>query len=614
MHAVQCGSSIGGRRALSSVLGGLVQRCGWLVQLHAVCGWSLSERVRFEQLWLVPLRHLLPFWHRFSAVVPRRIVEQRHWRRVAGHLRGVRRRPVLSVWLQPTRQLHAGTLLPAQRVVPHPVPCRLVRRRSWQLVVCALSAGSASAHSASSECVLCVLGEEATPVEPGATQCSPCPALTLAAAPDVCSVCTSVGCTGGPQCAVGYQGDLCSECTAGFFVQRQVQAGMALACALCPPISGELIALLVFVLLLVAAVLVQLNSSSAAQSLLVPLGIAASNVQLLSFLALVDLHWSHGTALFLRTSTSLISLHVQGLSVESACFITYPAAFVAALVAPGAFAVLVAILSISKRGARNDACRRRLSALLPVVLRALLSFLSLAYVEVAWQAWSVFDCTSIASSRRVREYVQLECGSGAWWQYAGPAIAAMMLYVGGVPLVLWALVRRSDTDELLGTAVTCLRTERRGWFVGQLLWRLAAMLTLRLFFGHTGVQCALLALLFAVRPLYVTVGAPYCDRRYLRQEQLHACLSAFVFACGVVSWACKVSGSGEDALFVMVVLALCMHASCAAYFARYAWKEQHRQRQKDHSETSEADPQEAKLPVELSDIRNALQQPLLTPH
>src|SRR5262249_37571938 len=141
----------------------------------------------------------------------------------------------------------------------------------------ACDTGSAQLNPGSTQCVQCAVGETTT--APGAPACSACPSNTYAftSAPGQCSKCDSLGCTGSPNCAVGYSGALCSLCEPGFY---QTQNGLYRECLACGSSKPWVPVLFVLVLLLVAAAFAKLAVNEVVLQLTVPLNIALAYMQL----------------------------------------------------------------------------------------------------------------------------------------------------------------------------------------------------------------------------------------------------------------------------------------------------------------------------------------------
>jgi hypothetical protein len=95
---------------------------------------------------------------------------------------------------------------------------------------------------------------------------------------------------------VGYGGVLCTVCAPSFFQEGDVS--VAMSCQPCPPSSAWLLALTALFLVLLAVLLLKLNSSKLFQALLVSLSVGTTYWQLLSFLGAVQLQWSNGASHF----------------------------------------------------------------------------------------------------------------------------------------------------------------------------------------------------------------------------------------------------------------------------------------------------------------------------
>lgn len=125
-----------------------------------------------------------------------------------------------------------------------------------------------------SACAECRLGSISP--ETGASECIACQANTFPH-PNriVCRQCQTLGCTGTPDCVVGYEGDLCSTCAPGFFVDAT--KGQSLySCTPCGAAPAWALIVLTVVLLLIGVAFLKLNTSALFQKALVPLRSAAT--------------------------------------------------------------------------------------------------------------------------------------------------------------------------------------------------------------------------------------------------------------------------------------------------------------------------------------------------
>jgi hypothetical protein len=305
----------------------------------------------------------------------------------------------------------------------------------------------------------------------------------------------------------------------------------------------------------------------------------------LAFLGAVQLQWSGGALRFLQGSTALFSLHIQGIVVESACFMSWSTVFISALAAPLLVAAVLLLACLAVQAApvvgaavRCHSCAARLFTIEShsarrAALAAFISFLTLAYVEVSWQTLSVFDCTTVDGVSYLRDNVQIECGSAEWWRYAAFGVVAILAYVVGIAALLFTLSRRSNAAALFGSAYTALLPSMRWWLVGALVWRLCAVVVLRLLLDHTTAQVVLFTLLIVARITLVFVRPPYHDRRLMQQEAVQGAVALVVLMCGVAFYASSssISDTGQNALFTLVVLAIAVHAVSVVYFVRVAW-------------------------------------------
>lgn len=120
-----------------------------------------------------------------------------------------------------------------------------------------------------SNCSECALGSVSP--DTGADHCIPCQTNTFPH-PNriICTPCQTLGCTGTPDCVVGYEGELCSVCSAGFFADAT--KGQSLyACSPCGAAPAWALVVLTIILLLIGVAFLKLNSSALFQKALVPL-------------------------------------------------------------------------------------------------------------------------------------------------------------------------------------------------------------------------------------------------------------------------------------------------------------------------------------------------------
>jgi hypothetical protein len=154
-------------------------------------------------------------------------------------------------------------------------------------------------------------------------------------------------------------------------------------------------------------------------------------------------------------------------------------------------------------------------------------------------------------------------------------VLALAVYVAGIPALLMWLSRRSDAADLFGSTYTSLRASYRWWLVGSLLWRVAALLVLRLVLDFPTVQVCLFSAIITARIAFVLHWMPYERPTQRRQEAIQSALALLVLVAGVTFYAGggQLNAATQDFLFMVVVVAVLVHMLNLVYFLRMAWLE-----------------------------------------
>ncbi len=495
---------------------------------------------------------------------------------------------------------------------------------------------TANNATAATQCTPCNAGSRA--LQPGASVCTPCPTDTFSPVGGECDACSSLGCQGLDSCVLGYDGDLCSECQPGYYAETvQNGPGQVLQCSACgtTPLWAYLV--LLALLLLVMLLLLKLNSSALFRALLIPLSIATPHLQVLSFLSVVQLHWSSDAQQLMQLSGALAVFDARLRSLQ--CLVSFQTTFTFILLSPLVLAGLLALSTLLVRGCTGCSAAGGLlarciglkssgnvSASSPepwspassttsltaaansedswvnpsspvgssggssrpqlwhrfrlVALEALVSYLLFAYMFLSWESLVIFDCVAIAGAagRRVREDVTLQCGEGS---YVAASLAGCALYIAGIPLLLYALLTRRSVlaAHLLGSSLKALRAECRWWIVGALLWRLAVVIALRMLLEHPPLQIALYAALLLLRAAYVSLRRPFESPLHNRQELVLSACSCTVLLIGCIFYSTHPSVTGRHALFVLTAVAIGAMISSVAWFVWKTFREHRREQQ-----------------------------------
>ncbi len=447
-------------------------------------------------------------------------------------------------------------------------------------------------QNASAECTACGIGEQA--LTPGMPLCARCLNTQWSGAPNSCEPCASAGCTGGEECVPGYFGTACSQCLSSFFEDN---SGPLKQCRLCTTSSPWVPIVALLVLLLLAGFFVRLSSSPLGAALLEPLLIGSAYSQLLSFTRLIHLSWSPSAASAIA-ATSVSAFNLELFS-ETTCFISFDTQFWVILGFPVAFGVVLSMLRLGyscvprarqrgedepefgtgspkwgQRLARYVTVTLRVadtSAMSALLCRSMLSVLVFSYPFLAWTVLQIFDCTSIAGVQSLRQNPAVVCGSRLWHRYATAAYVGAAVYVLGIPLLLFCVLRRSDAHRYL-TSLCLFRLPVRWWLLAQELWKLAAVLTLRLLLEYPKLQVTLFAGLLGARIIGTLFLRPHADKFHNREEQILASGSLAVLLVGVTFYLAGASlpDAVEKMLFALIVAAIFFMGVVVAGTAYYS--------------------------------------------
>ncbi|MFN3502087.1 MAG: hypothetical protein ACK4ZJ_07495 [Allorhizobium sp.] len=235
-------------------------------------------------------------------------------------------------------------------------------------------------------------------------------------------------------CSRGYRSERCSECDGGYY-------RFGGACRACPAnrlLFFVLCALALVAVLLAAHWVLKLGINLAA------LTIAVDYFQVLSNFGRFDVHWPEGPRSLL-SMFSLVDLNVEAAAPE--CFLgvsfTRDWATVACLpfVCAGLLALYHAVwrCTAGKRASRVAVRKHAESRAGETLL-----LLQVMYLTLAGRALQLFDCKQLADGSNVLQaapYIRCwEAGS----EHAALAVlgvVAVALYVAGIPLLFWRVLR-----------------------------------------------------------------------------------------------------------------------------------------------------------------------------
>lgn len=450
---------------------------------------------------------------------------------------------------------------------------------------CPVGTASATvAATSKSYCLGCRIGTQG--LSEGLSACTPCPHASYADAPGLCVPCASAGCLGSQECSPGYDGDSCSLCTPGYYLDTIDSTSYA--CRVCTTTSGWVVGGIVILVLLAAVAFVKLNSRKRWRQMLIPLRIGWQYVQIIALLRLMQVAWPTSV----RQTLNFASITIFNLQVsEISCFITFGLNFTATMAFPFFIAAAFLLAYLAFRLVFNNQHRlpRCVVNMFPnmrdrdgrgharfrfLLYRSYVSFLVVSYLTLAWQSLVVMDCVediADTATYRVRDFAGLTCYSSEWFTYFWPSALGLVFYALGIPvLLLWLLASR-NSEAFLGSTVTGFRAEYRWWSVGTIIWRFVLVMVLRLLLDETLLQILLASGLIVAKLIAQVIYQPYLSALHNRQDSALSVMAVIIICIGGIFYR---SAEGMDlnmqrALFVMVLVFV---AAMFFYTMYSAWK------------------------------------------
>jgi len=416
----------------------------------------------------------------------------------------------------------------------------------------------------------------------------------------------------------------CSLCSSHFYKGTGITGKPT--CTACGASKPYVVPIILIGLLIAAFGFIKLSATPLGRGLLPPILIGTSYTQLLSFTRLIRLSWSTSASNVLSI-TSLTALNISALS-QSSCFVSYATSFAVTLGFPLlSGAIMLAAWGVvrllppppatitrsevnvndssgdinSVFDASNDmdsdaASQARLlppictwSGLLTrlsmwlrvrdrskytvLLWRSWISLLIFSYPFVTWQILQIFDCETLAGESRLRENAAIICQSDEWWSYASFAILGLLLFIIGIPAALVYILLRVAEPERYLTSLASLSPNVRWWLVGQEMWKLAAVLTLRLWLNNPRGQVGIFAALLLLRILAVPFFQPHRERFHNIQEIVLAGCSIVVLIFGLVFYAVSsLSQTQSRVLMAFMVVCIGVMGVVVAYCAYHSAK------------------------------------------
>lgn len=253
-------------------------------------------------------------------------------------------------------------------------------------------------------------------------------------------------------CEAAYAGERCSECA-----RQHYRFGGH--CRPCPRNT------LLFILLCAAALVGALMMAHVLLKLainLAPLTIAVDYFQVLSNVGRFDVHWPEAPRSML-SMFALMDLNVDAAAPE--CFVgvnfTRDWAMVASL--PFVCAGLLALYHLAWRCSQGrSAPTARVRRHRESRVGEMLLLLQVTYLPIAGKALQLFNCTRLANGDNVlvvAPYIQCWRRDSEHSRLAVMGLLAVVLYVAGIPLLFWRVLRwaRRQEKKWLAAAPAVLR-------------------------------------------------------------------------------------------------------------------------------------------------------------
>ena len=213
-----------------------------------------------------------------------------------------------------------------------------------------------------------------------------------------------------------------------------------------------------------------------------------------------------------------------------------------------------------------------------LLIRSFLTFLSLAYTYLSYEAISIFDCVNMTGQYRLRDFVGVECYTPEWYKYVATAMLSILLYLIGIPVLqLWLLHwfdygRRGGSKSVLGSQVMGYKEGYRWWDTAGLIWRLAVVLCVRLLVDYTTAQICVFVALLLIRIVAQRLCRPFESPIPDREEIWLISLTVGVLFCGLGFYIADDQTHVPDGVTeALVVLALILVSSLIICTAYYVW-------------------------------------------
>ena len=337
-------------------------------------------------------------------------------------------------------------------------------------------------------------------------------------------------CTGGvaSACADGYTGNKCGSCADGFFRSSNV-------CKPCAPHSPYM-ALLFAIVVVVVAGLAFKYAGKHRSSIMTPVGLLIDYLQITAMVLSMEAGWPQSAKDSVSYLTSGPALNMDFLAAECSVQATYGTKLAASLLLPVVFGVLLCVIYV----VRAKVMRRRQG--MRKLTSSVLMLLGLVYMSLTTTSLSHFDCTrQVDGSLTMDAAPSIDCFSDEWYRLLPAAVAGIVFYVVGIPLLLLVVytrfrfrMREAAIALSIGGEFEAFRPRYAFWAPLLMLRKLALVLAKIFFTSITAVQLVAAMMIIVVSIMMQLKWQPYADEKMNTLETIFLASSAFVLSLGTM--------------------------------------------------------------------------------
>ena len=256
----------------------------------------------------------------------------------------------------------------------------------------------------------------------------------------------AASCTGGPTCAPGYNGLLCSSCADGYYALGD-------ECRRCSSATLAVVFLGAILVLAFVFAIVWINLRNTRVYGYAAFAISLQTVQAVAIYGSINLAWP-ASARALFNALSLLNLNLDLASPECGLSLTDPWVFKWAMtmalplifIPIFVFVVFVVSIIVSLKGSTPSAQSSYCAPSKPVWTaggRGYLQLLLILYFPLIYTGFRYVDCTDLGQGIIVMSTnSQRRCYTDSWFRLLPLVLVVALVYAAGIPAGLWFFLRR----------------------------------------------------------------------------------------------------------------------------------------------------------------------------